>query len=709
MRAAISSISSGVRGALDRGSRTRPRRAARRCRAGRRVAVRRPADGDQELVARPVAHRVVDELEVVEVDEEDADHDLRLVRTGHCPLDAVPEQHPVREPGERVVERPVGELLLQFPLLGDVPQGEHDAADGRVVPEIAGGHLDVDAGPIGARQPGAAGAGPGVPGHSACSERSVASRSAGATRSATGLASTTRPRTASADGLAYRIAAAVVHDQDDVVGVLHERPEVRLVVAPDHLLAQRHPFERERRLRGEHLESAAESEQNRLGGRHDEEPHRGPGGGWSVGTSGHANAVAKPSSSRAAAPSRSATCRSRLGSSGMSAPGPGTPAVAPSTSNTARCAEPTGTRRPTAMRTDVARSAASAGRYQVRTGRAQRALPLDGLPVSDHHSRQPHQDDQEQQGGGRRDHRRAPNLAGQRLGEERAGSDERHRHQQCDASDAHLRRRRPHRDREIGHRRAQCRETPGDVEDHPAEVVVAADRPGAVELPEAVDDVRRQEPGHAGAEQGRSTVAPARDEQAGEGRHQEDVAERVGDRRRAFLPRERGVLDVRVDEEDPAQQCQCRGDAERVEEAAPVTTTGPALDEQDEACGCERIHREVEDVGERRERSLLPEDRREHVVRGVARGEHGDGECEQPPRQWARRAVDQYPDHDRGRTAEGQRAPEHEVPCRECVERGGEGEHQDAEEDGRDARQYQHLPEVFTPRDRSPTSSKQAA
>ncbi len=387
------------------------------------------------------------------------------------------------------------------------------------------------------------------------------------------------------------------------MGVLHERPEVRLVVAPGHLLAQRHAFDRERGLRGEHLESPAEGEQNRLGGRDDEEPHRRPGCG-SVGR----HERARPTRSRSR-PSREPRrhrgrppCRSRLGSSGMSAPGPGTPAVAPSTSNTARCRRTRGDQAADRSAHGCGQVGGVGGRHQVRSGGAQRALTLDGLPVSGHHSGQPHQDDQEQQDGGRRDHRRAPDLAGQRLGEERAGRDERHRHQQRDASDAHLRRRRPHRDREIGHRRAQRREAPGDVEHHPAEVVVASDRPGAVELPEAVDDVRRQEPGHAGAEQGRRTVAAARDEQAGESRHQEDVAERVGDRRRAFLPREPGVLDVRVDEEDPAQQGHRRGDAERVEEAAPVTAAGPAPDEQYEARGGDRVHREVEDVGERRER-----------------------------------------------------------------------------------------------------------
>ena len=127
-----------------------------------RIANSSPPSRDQELVSCPVAHRVVDELEVVEVDQEDAHDPVRP--DGQCPLDAVPEQHPVREPGERVVARPVGELLLQLPLIGDVAHGEHEAADGRIVPEISGCHLDVDAGPVRAHQPVAAGAGPGVPG-----------------------------------------------------------------------------------------------------------------------------------------------------------------------------------------------------------------------------------------------------------------------------------------------------------------------------------------------------------------------------------------------------------------------------------------------------------------------------------------------------------------------------------------------------------------
>ena len=47
---------------------------------------------------------------------------------GHRLLDPVGEQHPVGQAGERVVERPVRQLPLQPPLLGDVAQGEDEPA-----------------------------------------------------------------------------------------------------------------------------------------------------------------------------------------------------------------------------------------------------------------------------------------------------------------------------------------------------------------------------------------------------------------------------------------------------------------------------------------------------------------------------------------------------------------------------------------------------
>ena len=337
------------------------------------------------------------------------------------------------------------------------------------------------------------------------------------------------------------------------MGVVHERPEVRLVVAPVDLLAQRDPLERERGLRGENLESAAQGEQHGLARGDDEQPPRRSGGG----------SVKQHERARQRGPEplqlpggwtlESVDMYEPARPVGASGAGPSTPAVAPSVSNTARCGEPAGTRRSTAVRTPAATSAASAADDQVVTGRAQDALPLDRLPVSCHHAGQPRQDEQEQDGGQtwRSSARsRTSPVSESASSAPGATSDT--------AISSAMRRMLISPDgprtgnREIGHRRMQGRGTPGRVEERPAEVVGVADRVRTAELFEAVAHVGHQEAGRADTEQNGCPVAAGGDEQAGERRHDEDVAERVGDRRCAFDPRELAVPDVRVDEEDPS-------------------------------------------------------------------------------------------------------------------------------------------------------------
>ncbi len=58
-------------------------------------------------------------------------------------LDAVAEQRPVREVGDRVVERLVGQLLLELLALGDVAQVDDDPADGGVVEQVGDQALGV--------------------------------------------------------------------------------------------------------------------------------------------------------------------------------------------------------------------------------------------------------------------------------------------------------------------------------------------------------------------------------------------------------------------------------------------------------------------------------------------------------------------------------------------------------------------------------------
>ena len=69
-------------------------------------------DGLEELVADLMAKRVVDRLEVVEVDEEGRDVGLVARRARQHLLDAVDDQRPVGKVGERIVRRHERELLF---------------------------------------------------------------------------------------------------------------------------------------------------------------------------------------------------------------------------------------------------------------------------------------------------------------------------------------------------------------------------------------------------------------------------------------------------------------------------------------------------------------------------------------------------------------------------------------------------------------------
>ena len=79
-------------------------------RAHRVVQPRR--ERDQQVVARLVAQRVVDELELVEVGEQHGDRAAVAPAAGERALEAVERERAVRQPGERVVHRPVADLLV---------------------------------------------------------------------------------------------------------------------------------------------------------------------------------------------------------------------------------------------------------------------------------------------------------------------------------------------------------------------------------------------------------------------------------------------------------------------------------------------------------------------------------------------------------------------------------------------------------------------
>ena len=90
----------------------------------------------EHLVAGRVAEAVVDGLEVVEVDEDDRQPVVLAPRAGDGVAHALAEQRAVGEVGHRVVERLVGELLLERLALADVAAVEDDAADVLVVEQV---------------------------------------------------------------------------------------------------------------------------------------------------------------------------------------------------------------------------------------------------------------------------------------------------------------------------------------------------------------------------------------------------------------------------------------------------------------------------------------------------------------------------------------------------------------------------------------------
>ena len=85
-----------------------------------------------------MSERIVDALELVDVDIEQCE---LLAATGlpQLAFDLFPEQHPVRQVGQRVVMRKVRNLLVGAPALGDV---FHDVDD---IAGLAGLIPDADA------------------------------------------------------------------------------------------------------------------------------------------------------------------------------------------------------------------------------------------------------------------------------------------------------------------------------------------------------------------------------------------------------------------------------------------------------------------------------------------------------------------------------------------------------------------------------------
>ena len=102
----------------------------------------------QDRVAGRVAEAVVDGLEVVQVDEHDADRPAAADRAHDRLLDAVCEQRSVGEARDRVVEGLVCELILERLALADVATVQDDAADVLVLQQVCVLNLELEPGAV---------------------------------------------------------------------------------------------------------------------------------------------------------------------------------------------------------------------------------------------------------------------------------------------------------------------------------------------------------------------------------------------------------------------------------------------------------------------------------------------------------------------------------------------------------------------------------
>jgi hypothetical protein len=91
-----------------------------------------PRDFAEQQVSRGVAERIVHGLEVIEIDAQDCQAALIPSSPCQCLLEAIFQQHPVRQMGERVMLRQKTDLPLRFDLARDVP------SDAAIADECAG-------------------------------------------------------------------------------------------------------------------------------------------------------------------------------------------------------------------------------------------------------------------------------------------------------------------------------------------------------------------------------------------------------------------------------------------------------------------------------------------------------------------------------------------------------------------------------------------
>jgi hypothetical protein len=207
----------------------------------------------QQRVAGRVPERVVDGLEVVEVEEQ---HAVAAGAPGarHGVAEPVAEEGPVGQAGEGVVEGLMGQLLLELVAVGDVVAGDDEP--GQVLVD--------DLGDDGVEQPDAA-----VLGHQPqlAADRAPAAGQADELARGVAVLLGDDVEPVEAEQLGRGLAEqrldcgrhvhdgqVVVEDADHVGGVLQHQPQPALAAALDEDLADVEPLQREGHGRGQRLQ-----------------------------------------------------------------------------------------------------------------------------------------------------------------------------------------------------------------------------------------------------------------------------------------------------------------------------------------------------------------------------------------------------------------------------------------------------------------------
>ena len=184
-------------------------------------------------------------------------------RPEHRVLDAVGEQRAVGETRHRVVERLVGELVLELLPLADVAAVEDDAADVLVLEEIRVLDLELEPRAFTVLQPTLdhvrLGAPAGVRLADACEDlhqaRLVRRGQEACELRALDLVDPVAEDACDGGALVGHRPVRVEHG-DEVAGVRDERTEAGLAPSPVEILRQGSPLDGERHLRRERLEGS---------------------------------------------------------------------------------------------------------------------------------------------------------------------------------------------------------------------------------------------------------------------------------------------------------------------------------------------------------------------------------------------------------------------------------------------------------------------